>query len=86
MKMFLASGIYLFLALSASLMPQIIHATVLDAKKLAIEQISVLEAHMITCEEEGFNNDLIMDYQYHNGYVHGSRDAYQNMLKKIALD
>jgi hypothetical protein len=86
MKIFLASGIYLFLTLSASLIIQPIEATVEDAKKLAIEQISVLEAHMFQCEEEGYNNGLIMDYQYHNGYIHGARDAYDNMLKKIAQE
>jgi len=49
----------------------------------AEEKILVLELHMYDCEEEGYNNALIMDYQYHNGYVHGARDAYKNMLKKI---
>ena len=83
MKIFLASGISLFLTLSATLTPQISHATVEDAKKLAEEQVLVLELHMAHCEEEGYNNGLIMDYQYHNGYVHGARDAYRNMLKMI---
>jgi len=54
-----------------------------QAIKFAEEKILVLELHMEHCEEEGYNNGLIMNYQYHNGYVHGARDAYQNMLKKI---
>lgn len=76
MKIFLASAIAIILTTS-------IFATVEDATKLAMEQISVLEAHMITCEYEGYNNGLIIDYRYHNGYVHGARDAYINILKKI---
>jgi hypothetical protein len=83
MKYFLTSGIYLFLTLSATLMIQHAEANVEQAIKFAEEKILVLELHMEHCEEEGYNNGLIMDYQYHNGYVHGARDAYNNMLRKI---
>lgn len=76
MKILLASAIAIIFTTSA-------YATIEDAKKLAEEQILVLELHMHHCEEEGYNNDLVMGYQYHNGYVHGARDAYQNMLNKI---
>ncbi len=79
MKIFLASIVSIIFTTS-------ICATVADAIKLAEEQLIVLELHMEYCEEEGYNNGLVMDYQYHNGYVHGARDAYSNMIKKIAQD
>jgi len=65
------------------ILPVFLSATIEDAQSFADEQIKVFEAHMMHCEEEGYNNNLVMDYQYHNGYVHGARDAYKNMLKKI---
>jgi len=65
---------------------QCAYATTEDAIKFAEEKILVFELHMEHCEEMGYNNGLVMDYQYHNGYMHGARDAYQNMLKKIYPD
>ncbi len=86
MKKLLASGIYIFLTLIATLIPQTSQATVDEAKEYAKQRIFSLEIYMMDCEEEGYNHGLVMDYQYHNGYVHGSRDAYQNILNKIDQD
>jgi len=77
MKKILITFCFLFLN-SVNLM-----ANVDDAKEFAKEKVLVLNNHMMHCEEEGYNNNLVMDYQYHNGYIHGARDAYQNMLDKL---
>jgi hypothetical protein len=86
MKKLLASGMFVFLMLNSVFMPQMGHANVEDAQDMAEEMVFVFEKHMQHCEEEGYNHGLIMDYQYHNGYVHGARDAYSNMLKWIDAD
>ncbi len=83
MKKFIASGMYVFFALSAIFMPKIVEATVEDAKKFAEEKILIYELHIHMCEEQGCNDGFIMDYRYQSGYIHGACDAYINMIKKI---
>jgi hypothetical protein len=83
MKNLYARAIFVFLMLSAFFTPQIIQATVEDARNLAEEMILVYKNHLNKLEDINFINQPIPEYQFHIGYVNGAKDAYTNMIKMI---
>lgn len=76
MKKLLASGIFCFLSLSATLMAE----TPLEHAK---HKMAGLDLLLSTYEMEGSQHQC--DFNFHVGYITGQRRAYYDMIQAITL-
>ena len=78
MKIFLASGIYFFLTLSATLMPQIVQGC--EIYEHSKNRISELNCIIDEYQDHVSNYNNIY---FHFGYLHGQRQTHFEVIRLI---